>query len=109
MMELDRGDTLAFLIFYYDESSLYSTMVQKQTDSLVEVDAFLRELSRAVHGVLVRFVLDHLHPFAALALLMAVLADHVELADPVLEEGQRKKGAKAQAVTCCIDCRETLS
>lgn len=80
-------------------------MVQKQVDSLVEVDALLRELSRSVHGVLVRFILDHLHPFAALALLMTVLADHVKLTDPVLEEEQ---ASKQSAVTSCIRCRGTL-
>lgn len=65
-------------------------------DSLVEVDAFLRELSRSVYRVLVGLVLDHLHPFAALALLMAVFADHVKLADPVLEEETNKQTNKAK-------------
>lgn len=67
---------------------------ERRIDSLVEVDAFLGELSRSVHGVLVRLVLDHLHAFAALALLMTVFADHVKLADPVLEEGRTNKQTK---------------
>lgn len=50
----------------------------------VQVDAFLRQLSPAVLGVIVRLVLHHLHPVPSIALLTAVLADHVELADPVL-------------------------
>lgn len=76
-------------------------------DSLVEVDAFLSELSCSVHGILVRLVLDHLHPFAALALLMTVFADHVQLADPVLDEGHKrsnKQTNKAKAVTRRVDC-----
>lgn len=78
---------------------------ERRIDSLVEVDAFLSELSRSVHGVLVRLVLDHLHAFAALALLMTVFADHVKLADPVLEEERTNKQTnKARAVTPCIDC-----
>lgn len=68
--------------------------MQKQVDSLVEVDAFLSELSCSVHGVLVRLVLDHLHPFAALALLMTVFADHVKLADPILQEEQTNRHTK---------------
>lgn len=53
--------------------------------SLVEINAFLSELSRAVGGVLIGFVLHHLHSLSSLALLVAVLADHVQLANPVLE------------------------
>lgn len=51
----------------------------------VQVDAFLCQLSSAVLRVDVRLVLHHLHPVPSIALLTAVLADHVELADPVLE------------------------
>lgn len=90
-------------------------VVQKQMDSLVEVDAFLGELSRSVHGVLVGLVLDHLHPFAALALLMTVLADHVKLADPVLEEEQTNKQANPGLLhfvltvgRCCCSPRKRL-
>lgn len=50
----------------------------------VQVDAFLRQLSLTVLGVNVRLVLHHLHPVSSIALLTAVLADHVELANPVL-------------------------
>lgn len=50
----------------------------------VQVDAFLRQLSSAVLGVIVRLVPHHLHPVPSIALLTAVLADHEELADPVL-------------------------
>lgn len=50
-----------------------------------QVDAFLRLLSLAVLRVDVGLVLHHLHPLPPVALLTAVLADHVELADPVLE------------------------
>lgn len=52
---------------------------------LVEIDAFLSELAGPIGGVLEWLVLHHLHPLAFLALLMAVLADHVELPNPVLE------------------------
>lgn len=52
---------------------------------LVEIDAFLGELSSTVCGVLKRLVLHHLHTLASLALLMAMLADHVQLPNPVLE------------------------
>lgn len=69
----------------------------KRIDSLVEVDAFLGELSRSVHGVLVRLVLDHLHPFAALALLMTVFADHVKLADPVLQTTSKQTSKASQS------------
>lgn len=57
----------------------------------VQVDAFLRQLSLAVLRVDVRLVLHHLHPVPAAALLTAVLADHVELADPVLEVQRRQE------------------
>lgn len=41
-------------------------------------------------GVHVRLVPHHLHPLAAAALLAAVLADHVQLPDPVLEAEERR-------------------
>lgn len=50
----------------------------------VEIDAFFRELPVAVVWIFVGLVLHHLHPFAPVALLMAVLADHVQLPDAVL-------------------------
>lgn len=49
-----------------------------------EVDALLGELPRAVHGVLVGFVPHHLHALTLLALLVAVLADGVQLPHAVL-------------------------
>lgn len=49
-----------------------------------EVDSLLSELPGAVHGVLVGLVLHHLHALALLALLVAVLADGVELPHAVL-------------------------
>lgn len=63
---------------------------KKARHSLVEVDPFLGELSRSVHGVLIGLVLDHLHPFAAVTLFMTVFADHIKLANPVLEDKQIK-------------------
>lgn len=36
--------------------------------------------------VLKGFILDHLHPFASITLLMTVFTDHVELPDPVLKD-----------------------
>lgn len=54
--------------------------------SPVEVDSFLCELPLAVQRVLVGLVLDDLHAFASIALLMAVFADHVQLPDTILED-----------------------
>lgn len=54
-----------------------------------EVDSLLGHLSGAVLGVNVWLVLHHLHPLPAAALLAAVLTNHVELPDPVLEGGDR--------------------
>lgn len=62
----------------------------RNRNSLVEVDSFLGELSRAVLRVFVGLVLDHLHALPTLTLLVAVFADHVELTDPVLK-GQEEK------------------
>lgn len=56
--------------------------------SLVEVDSFLSELSWSVLGILIRLVLDHLHPFSTLTLLMTMFADHIELTNPVLKDKQ---------------------
>lgn len=56
--------------------------------SPVEVNSLLGELALSVRGVVVRLVLHHLHALAAVALLVAVLADHVQLPNPVLR-GQR--------------------
>lgn len=50
-----------------------------------EVDALLGELAGAVDGVLVGLVLHHLHALALLALLVAVLADGVQLPHAVLQ------------------------
>lgn len=59
-------------------------------NSLVEVDSFLGELSRAVLRIFVRLILDHLHALPTFTLFVAVFADHVELTDPVLkgQEGE---------------------
>ena len=45
-----------------------------------------RELSLPMLRVLMGPVLDHLHTLTAVALLSAVLGDHVQLPDAVLEE-----------------------
>lgn len=50
-----------------------------------EVDALLSELAVAVDGVLVGLVLHHLDTLALLTLLVAVLADGVELPHAVLQ------------------------
>lgn len=50
-----------------------------------EVDALLGELAGAVDGVLVGLVLHHLHALALLTLLVAVLADGVQLPYAVLQ------------------------
>ena len=60
-------------------------------DVLVEIDALLRELAQAVCGVLVGLVLDDLHALPPLALLQTVLADHVQLANPVLNTQEKHK------------------
>lgn len=56
--------------------------------SLVEVDSFLGELAWSVLGVLIRLILDHLHPLPTFTLFMAVFTDHIQLADPVLKNRQ---------------------
>lgn len=69
---------------------------QAKRDSVhqpVEVESFLCELSLAVLRVFIWFVLDHLHPFSSIALLVTVFTDHVQLANPVLEERKKKKKA----------------
>lgn len=60
-------------------------------DSLVEVDAFLSKLARSVLGILVGLILHHLHSLATFALFVAVLADHVQLADAVLQDRTANK------------------
>lgn len=50
-----------------------------------EVDTLLGELAGAVDGVLVGLVFHHLHTLALLALLVAVLADGVQLPHAVLQ------------------------
>lgn len=50
----------------------------------VEIHALLRELPVAMVRVLEGLVLDDLHPFPAVALFVAVLADHVQLSDFIL-------------------------
>lgn len=71
----------------------------QRRNSLVEVDPFLGELSRAVLRVFVRLVLDHLHALPTLTLLVAVLADHVELTDPVLQGQEEKRKSIIPRVT----------
>lgn len=46
----------------------------------------------------VQLVPHHLHPLAPAALLAAVLADHVQLPDPVLE-GQERRSVRYQGRT----------
>lgn len=53
--------------------------------SPVEIHPLLRELSVAVVRVLKGLVLDDFYPFPSVTLLMAVLADHVQLSDFVLQ------------------------
>lgn len=69
------------------QTDAFMALPQRKTEffSPAEVDSFLRHLSRAVLGVSIGLVPHHLHPFSAPALLAAVLADHVQLPDPVLE------------------------
>lgn len=57
----------------------------------VEVDSFLCELSLAVCRVFIGFVLDDLHPFPSITLLMAVFTDHVQLPNPVLEDKTQRE------------------
>lgn len=55
----------------------------------VQVDSFLGQLSRTILGVNIWLILHHLHPFSSTTLLTAVLTDHVQLPDPVLEAKER--------------------
>lgn len=50
----------------------------------VEIHTLLGELPVAVVRVLKGLILDNLHTFPSVALLVAVLADHVQLSDFVL-------------------------
>lgn len=61
--------------------------------SLVEVDSFLSELACSVLRVLVGLILDHLHPLPTFTLFMTVFADHIQLADSVLEDRQETKNS----------------
>lgn len=55
----------------------------------VQVDSFLGQLSGAILGVNIWLIPHHLHPFSPTTLLTAVLTDHVQLPDPVLEAEER--------------------
>lgn len=57
--------------------------------SPAEVDSLLGQLSLAVVRVNIWLVPHHLHPLAPSTLLAAVLADHVQLPNPVLEAEER--------------------
>lgn len=64
-------------------------------DSPVEIHPLLGELPVAMVRILKGFILDDLHPFSAVALFMAVLADHVQLSDFVLQNTQGQRGQSA--------------
>ena len=53
--------------------------------SPVEIHTLLGELPVAVVRVLEGLILDNLHTFSSVALFVAVLADHVQLSDFVLQ------------------------
>lgn len=59
----------------------------------IEIDSLLGELSIAMMWVSEGFILHHLHAFSSVALLVAVLADHVQLPDLVLVHGERHADA----------------
>lgn len=61
-------------------------------DLPVEIHAFLCELPIPMVRVLEGLVLDDLHPFSSVALFVAVLADHVQLSDFVLQNTQTQRG-----------------
>lgn len=61
----------------------------KRGDSPIEIDSLLGELPIAMVRVSEGFVLHHLHTFSSVALLMAVLANHVQLPDLVLQNTHR--------------------
>lgn len=63
-------------------------------DIPVEIHPFLRELPVAMVRVLEGLVLDDLYPFSSVTLFVAVLADHVQLSDFVLQstQTQRQRG-----------------
>lgn len=54
-------------------------------DSPVEIHPLLGELPVAMVRILKVLILDDLHPFSSVALFMAVLADHIQLSDSVLQ------------------------
>lgn len=51
----------------------------------VQVYPFFCQLSQAMLGMNIWLILHHLHPFSSTTLLTAVLTDHVQLPNPVLE------------------------
>lgn len=57
-------------------------------DLPVEIHSLLGELPIAMVRILKGFILDDLHPFSSVALFVAVLADHVQLPDFVLQNTQ---------------------
>ena len=59
-------------------------------DSPIEIHSLLSELPIAVVRVLEGLVLHDLHSFAPVALLVTVLADHIQLSDFVLQSKQRR-------------------
>lgn len=59
-------------------------------DLPVEIHPLLSELPVAVVRVLKGLVLDDLHPFSPVTLLVAVLADHVQLSDFVLQSTEEE-------------------
>lgn len=85
------GDQLNKLVIYlvnhlFNEiEHMFST---RGRHSLVEVDSFLSELAWSVLWILIRLILDHLHPLPTFTLFMTVFTDHIQLADPVLKDRQ---------------------
>lgn len=61
----------------------------------VEIHALLGELPVAMVRVLKGLILDDLHPFPSVALFVAVLADHVQLSDFVLQNTETERSAPA--------------
>lgn len=71
---------------------VYIISATTQSKSLIvpaEVDSFLGQLPRSVLGVIIWLIPHHLHPLSPTTLLTAVLTDHVQLPNPVLEPEER--------------------
>lgn len=66
-----------------------ATTQSKSLTVPAQVDSLLSQLSQSILGVSIWLIPYHLHPLSPTTLLTAVLTDHVQLPNPVLEPEER--------------------